>query len=113
LPQNYIVSASGNRFLGNDIEKGTILKFMTGKTVPIKSFGCQMNKLDTVMVKANNKNTGTLTQQVKRTIDICINHISLQGGFPYRVQSIPKPTRFQNNPNEFTCPLLELNHTFR
>jgi tRNA A37 methylthiotransferase MiaB len=28
---------------------------MTGKTVHIKSFGCQMNKLDTAMVKANNK----------------------------------------------------------
>jgi tRNA-2-methylthio-N6-dimethylallyladenosine synthase len=61
---------------------------MKGKTVHIKSFGCQMNKLDTALVTAALKEAGfALTELVKEADAVLINTCSVREHAEQRVFS--------------------------
>ncbi|MHC4309765.1 MAG: tRNA (N6-isopentenyl adenosine(37)-C2)-methylthiotransferase MiaB [Planctomycetota bacterium] len=61
---------------------------MSGKTVHIKSFGCQMNKLDTALVNSALKESGfTLTNRVKEADVVLINTCSVREHAEQRVIS--------------------------
>ncbi|TFG47708.1 MAG: tRNA (N6-isopentenyl adenosine(37)-C2)-methylthiotransferase MiaB, partial [Candidatus Brocadiia bacterium] len=61
---------------------------MKGKTVHIKSFGCQMNKLDTALVTASLKEAGfTLIDHVKDADAVLINTCSVREHAEQRVIS--------------------------
>jgi len=61
---------------------------MNGKMVHIKSFGCQMNKLDTALVTASLKETGyELTESVKKADVVLINTCSVRQHAEQRVLS--------------------------
>jgi len=61
---------------------------MNGKTVHIKSFGCQMNKLDTALVNYALKDSGfTITDRVKEADVVLINTCSVREHAEQRVIS--------------------------
>ncbi|MHC4692253.1 MAG: tRNA (N6-isopentenyl adenosine(37)-C2)-methylthiotransferase MiaB [Planctomycetota bacterium] len=61
---------------------------MSGKTVHIKSFGCQMNKLDTALVNSALKDSGfALTDRVKEADVVLINTCSVREHAEQRVVS--------------------------
>ncbi|NIP25503.1 MAG: tRNA (N6-isopentenyl adenosine(37)-C2)-methylthiotransferase MiaB [Phycisphaerae bacterium] len=61
---------------------------MSGKTVHIKSFGCQMNKLDTTLVNSALKDSGfALTDRVKEADVVLINTCSVREHAEQRVIS--------------------------
>ncbi len=61
---------------------------MNGKTVHIKSFGCQMNKLDTALVNSSLKDSGfILTDRVKEADVVLINTCSVREHAEQRVIS--------------------------
>ncbi|MHC4546446.1 MAG: hypothetical protein ACYSYL_18365 [Planctomycetota bacterium] len=61
---------------------------MSNKTVHIKSFGCQMNKLDTALVASALTEEGfTLTERVKEADVVLINTCSVREHAEQRVIS--------------------------
>ena len=61
---------------------------MNAKAVHIKSFGCQMNKLDTALVSAALQNAGfALTESVKEADAVLINTCSVRAHAEQRVLS--------------------------
>ncbi len=61
---------------------------MSGRAIHIKSFGCQMNKLDTALVTSALKDTGfTLTANVKEADAVLINTCSVRRHAEQRVLS--------------------------
>ena len=61
---------------------------MSARTVYIKSFGCQMNKLDTALVSAALQNAGfALTESVKEADAVLINTCSVRAHAEQRVLS--------------------------